>query len=213
VDRPLLNHAASKFTQMPSQTGSRLRRVAFVLALGVVCLAAVIAVVAGGSDDGDDAPPPPDYEQAFADAPPELAALNERANELIDGGAEAFETQLEDLRGYPVVVNKWASWCGPCRAEFPYFQQAAAEHGARVAFLGVDGMDSEDAARTFLEQYPVPYPSFSDPDEEIIEDVLDATVGYPSTVFFDAAGEPTYTRIGPYESAADLEADINRYAR
>jgi cytochrome c biogenesis protein CcmG, thiol:disulfide interchange protein DsbE len=199
---------------MSSETGSRLRRLAFGLALVVVCLAAVIAVVAGGSDDGgDSAPPPPDYEQAFADAPPELAELHERANELVDGGVDAFEAQLEDLRGYPVVVNKWASWCGPCRAEFPYFQQAAAEHGTRVAFLGVDGMDSEDAARTFLEQYPVPYPSFSDPDEDIIKDVLDAAVGYPSTVFYDAAGEPAYTRIGPYESAADLEADINRYAR
>ena len=73
------------------------------------------------------------------------------------------------MKGYPVVVNQWASWCGPCRAEFPWFQNASAKYGKKVAFLGVDSQDSDDAAKTFLGEYPVPYPSYTDPDKEIAE--------------------------------------------
>ena len=77
-----------------------------------------------------------------------------------------------------MVVNKWASWCGPCRFEFPFFQEVAAERGDEVAFIGIDSDDSEDAARTFLDEFPVPYPSFSDPDEEIAR-ALDAPASSP----------------------------------
>ena len=68
-------------------------------------------------------------------------------NKLLGGGADAFEERVEELRGYPVVVNKWASWCGPCRAEFPVFQKAAVQEARRIAFLGVDSNDNDDDAR------------------------------------------------------------------
>src|SRR5919106_4039195 len=70
--------------------------------------------------------------------PPELKALRAQANRLLDGGAEAFERRLRELGGHPVVVNQWASWCGPCRFEFPFFQRLARRYEGRVAFLGVD---------------------------------------------------------------------------
>jgi cytochrome c biogenesis protein CcmG/thiol:disulfide interchange protein DsbE len=110
-----------------------------------------------------------------------------------------------------VVVNKWASWCGPCRFEFPFFQSLAAEHGERVAFLGIDSNDSEDAARTFLEELPLPYPSFSDPDQEIAGSI-DAHQ-FPATAFFDSRGDHVYTHLGGYASEDDLAAEIERYAR
>jgi thiol-disulfide isomerase/thioredoxin len=117
-----------------------------------------------------------------------------------------------DLRGKPYVVNFWASWCGPCREEFPYFQEAAAKLGGRVAFLGVDSQDASDAAKQFLSEFPVPYPSYQDPDEKIVES-FDARFGLPATAFYDSQGELVYTKQGPYVSQADLEADIKRYAR
>ena len=69
------------------------------------------------------------------------------------------------------MVNKWASWCRPCRAEFPIFQQVATKRGKQVAFLGVNGADKRPAAEKFLAQRPLPYPSYEDPDEDIAQEL------------------------------------------
>lgn len=164
-----------------------------------------------GNTDSDGVPEPPDYERLLSDSPNELARLHVQASRLLDGGRKAFDYRLLELRGYPVVVNVWASWCGPCREEFPLFQKESAALGREVAFLGVNFQDDPDAAATFLESYPVPYPSYLDPDASIT-DSLGAGKGLPVTVFFDRGGKQTYTRYGPYRSADELRADIARYA-
>jgi cytochrome c biogenesis protein CcmG, thiol:disulfide interchange protein DsbE len=165
----------------------------------------------GSSSDGG-AAPPPRYGPALAGAPPPLARLYEDGNRLLPGGLEAFEHRLSDLRGHPVVVSKWASWCGPCREEFPWFQGLSARLGKRIAFVGVDSRDASEAARTFLEEFPVPYPSYMDPDEEIAR-AINATAGFPGTAFYDRSGGLAYVRQGQYPSEAALAADIRRYAR
>jgi thiol-disulfide isomerase/thioredoxin len=182
----------------------------------LVAIASFAPAACGGGDDADEGAGNPeskavDYEQALADAPPPLADLYAQGDALLDGRVDAFESQLEELRGYPAVVNAWASWCGPCRFEFPHFQALAAKRGTEVAFIGVDVEDSEEAARTFLEDFPVPYPSYSDPDRDIWD--LLRGVGLPVTAFYSADGELAYTHSGPYSSEADLAADIDRYAR
>ncbi|MEX2447871.1 MAG: TlpA disulfide reductase family protein [Solirubrobacterales bacterium] len=154
---------------------------------------------------------PPDYDEALAGAPAPLAALHRQENELLGGGLEAYEGRLAALRGYPVVANVWASWCGPCRLEFPYFQRAAAKYGKRIAFLGIDRQDSDDAALTFLREAPVPYPSYRDPDEAISESI-GASLGMPDTAFYDSGGELVYLKQGPYDDFAELRADIERHA-
>jgi cytochrome c biogenesis protein CcmG/thiol:disulfide interchange protein DsbE len=179
--------------------------------VAALCVTCAIALAACGGSNGDGASRPPDYEKALASARGPLGALYAQSNQLLPGGADAFEERLSDLRGYPVVVNKWASWCGPCRFEFPFFQRLSAKLGERVAFIGVDSDDSEDAARTFLRDYPVPYPSYSDPDEKVAA-VIKATLGFPSTAFYNSDGELTYTKQGGYAGQADLLADIRRYA-
>jgi thiol-disulfide isomerase/thioredoxin len=108
-----------------------------------------------------------------------------------------------------VVVNVWASWCGPCRLEFPDFQQVSAERGDEVAFLGVDALDTDPAAESFLEELPLPYPSVTDPDEQVRRQY--GIRGYPATMFFAANGELVHLKQGPYTSAAELEADIDEY--
>jgi cytochrome c biogenesis protein CcmG/thiol:disulfide interchange protein DsbE len=118
---------------------------------------------------------------------------------------------MAQLRGYPVVVNKWASWCAPCRGEFPAFQQAGVRVGKRVAFLGLDGNDPDSSARKFLKRYPVTYPSYRDPSEKIGPSIQ-AGVAYPTTVFFDRGGRLVYSHPGPYKTANDLIRDIKRYA-
>jgi cytochrome c biogenesis protein CcmG/thiol:disulfide interchange protein DsbE len=72
----------------------------------------------------------------------------------LDGSAQA---RLSAMRGRPVVLNFWASWCAPCREEAPVLAQAARSLGSRVAFLGVDIADSTQAARRYAAQAGYPY--------------------------------------------------------
>ena len=171
-------------------------------------LAVAIALVGCGAEDPESTPA--DAGQ-FKDAPEPIAALFDQQSELLDGGVNAFKARLADLKGYPVVVNKWASWCAPCRQEFPYFQRQAARLSETVAFIGVDTNDNDESARRFLEEYPVPYPSYKDPDNDIGE-VLEG-IAFPTTAFYDSKGELAYSKQGAYASEADLVEDIERYAR
>jgi cytochrome c biogenesis protein CcmG/thiol:disulfide interchange protein DsbE len=187
------------------------RRLRGLLALALLVLA--VLTTSGCSDSGGEGSDGsrPNYKKALAGAPAPLAALHKQANDLLPGGTDAYEERISQLRGYPIVVNVWASWCGPCRFEFPVLQKLAARYGKRVAFLGIDSQDSEDAAATFLREEPVPYPSYSDPDKDIAE-AIGATVGLPSTAFYDEQGELVYLKQGQYAKDSDLEADVRRYA-
>ncbi|HXV05371.1 MAG TPA: TlpA disulfide reductase family protein [Solirubrobacterales bacterium] len=165
----------------------------------------------GSTQGGDYGGKPPDYAKALAGSPAPLAALHRQANRLLPGGVNAYEKRIAGLHGYPAVVNVWASWCGPCRFEFPVFQRVAARYGRRVAFLGVNSQDANDAARTFLREDPVPYPSYVDPKRAIAESV-GVNLGLPDTAFYDRGGKLVYLKQGPYDEAAALRADLERYA-
>jgi thiol-disulfide isomerase/thioredoxin len=180
-------------------------KIAFLLLACVVLLACC-----GGCGEDEPESRAIDYEKALADAPPALAKLYSEGDALIPGGGDAFEQQLAELRGHPVVANLWASWCIPCRDEFPEFQEAAARFGDRVAFIGINTEDFDDAAATFLEDYPVPYPSVTDPEKDVQKDV--GLVGLPGTAFYDPEGELVHLKQGPYSSLEELTADIQRYA-
>lgn len=179
------------------------------LAVTVLLAALALGLVSCGSEEPVSSPPP-DYETALAGAPPKLAAIHTQANDLIGAGKEGYEARIEELRGLPIVVNAWASWCVPCRAEFPHLQQASAKLGKQVAFLGLNPDDSDDAAATFLRDNPVPYPSYTDPGREIAVSV-GVTFGLPATIFYNRDGE-RFTKHGIYRSEEDLIADIREHA-
>jgi cytochrome c biogenesis protein CcmG, thiol:disulfide interchange protein DsbE len=178
-------------------------------ALCALLLAALLVGGCGTAESGGGGAHP-DYAKALAGAPAPLAALYKQGNELLPGGLETYEKRLAQLRGHPVVVNVWASWCGPCREEFPVLQELSARYGKKVAFLGLNSEDSDEAAATFLREEPVPYPSYSDPDKTIFDSL--GAIGFPDTAFYDAQGELVFLKQGQYRDESELEADVRRYA-
>lgn len=184
----------------------------FLPALASLLAVGAIATGCGGDDPQSAGPSPEETRAALKGAPPPLAALHAQANELLDGGPEAFRERLAELRGYPIVVNKWGSWCGPCREEFPYFQRQALKHGKEVAFLGVDVQESKEEGRGLLEEMPVSYPSYWDRDLKVSA-VFDGVAATPVTAFYDSEGELAYLKQGVYSSEQDLADDIRRYGR
>jgi cytochrome c biogenesis protein CcmG, thiol:disulfide interchange protein DsbE len=191
-----------------------MRRLVLLLAAIALVVVLVIGLTqAGGNSPPEQAAPAFDVAQAtrqLEGAPAPLSALYAQPSAILDGGVKAFEKRIRSLKGNPAVVNKWASWCRPCRAEFPIFQQVATKRGKEIAFLGINGADKRPAAEKFLAQRPLPYLSYEDPHEDIAQE-RSASKFFPVTLFIDKNGKTAFTHTGEYTSAADLEADIDRY--
>jgi cytochrome c biogenesis protein CcmG/thiol:disulfide interchange protein DsbE len=189
-----------------------------IVTLACVALAAVIAVgvselpgSSGTSGSTGARLTPAQMHALLAGSPPPLAALHAQANTLLEGGAGALRARLANLKGYPVVINKWASWCEPCRAEYPAFQRVSAEYGRQVAFIGIDSGDSNHSdPSAFLAKFPVSYPSYYDHSGALGEQVTDSS-GTPVTVFIGRDGKQFIWQ-GQFPSAAKLAQDVQGYA-
>ena len=194
-----------------SAVSPRKRLAALVVLLVAVIVVAVVIVHPKTSNPRSANLSTSAVSAALAGSPPVLAALHAQGNQLLSGGPRAFQARLKALRGHPVVVNEWASWCEPCQSEFPVFQRVAVHYGRRVAFIGVDSKDINAAADAFLRRFPVSYPSYVDPSQRI-GSVLQAAGVIPQTVYIDARGKQVFDHAGPYETTGSLETDIRRYA-
>jgi thiol-disulfide isomerase/thioredoxin len=123
----------------------------------------------------------------------------------------ALEARIHSLRGFPIVVNAWASWCQPCKSEYPLFAQASARFGREVAFLGVDTLDySASDARAFLRAHPVSYPSYQSPQGTLPGP--GSALGLPTTIYIDRRGVVVKAVSGQYDSLGALYGDIQHYA-
>lgn len=178
--------------------------------VALACVVAAVFALACGSDPAPSSGGGVVALKPARDSPPELRRLVREANRLLDGGPDAFEARLAELRGYPVVVNQWASWCGPCRAEFPFFQRLARKYEGRLAFLGVNSQDARGDAEQFLREFPVPFPHYYDKDASVAR-VFGGGRAWPTTAYYTADGELANTHLGAYASEANLDEDIRRY--
>jgi cytochrome c biogenesis protein CcmG/thiol:disulfide interchange protein DsbE len=126
--------------------------------------------------------------------------------ERLDGKGEL---SLESLRGRPVVLNFWASWCGPCKDEAPILEEASQRWSDEgVAFVGIDVKDFRGDARKFIERYGVTYPNVYDGKGSTIGRY--GVTGYPETYFIDAEGRVRWRIAGPVEDAQDVDDGIRR---
>jgi thiol-disulfide isomerase/thioredoxin len=184
-----------------------------LIILAAVTLAAVLVVgilqTSGNDEPARSAPSAAEAQRKLAGAPKALAAIHDDANAMLP--VEDFRARLAALKGYPVVVNIWGSWCNPCREEFPIFEQVSVDLGKKVAFLGLATQDSKEAAGAFLAKHPVAYPSYMDFQGKEADAI--GLISAPATLFIDPKGNKTYLHQGKYQSAADLERDIARYTR
>lgn len=98
---------------------------------------------------------------------------------LLEGGTLSDE----DLRGKPVVLNFFASWCTPCREEAELLEKAFKEYSSRgVQFIGVNVEDTPEKAKDFVKEFGITYPVVKDYDLELVE-ALDTLIGWPQTFF------------------------------
>jgi cytochrome c biogenesis protein CcmG/thiol:disulfide interchange protein DsbE len=136
--------------------------------------------------------------------PQELAgeevALPENRLALPEYDLARYEALIDELRGTPVVVNFWGSWCPPCRGEAPELARSAREFEGEVQFLGVDILDHRQPARDFILEFRWEYPSIFDPRAEIRDGL--GYVGQPITLIYDTTGELAFEWVGPVN--ADL---------
>jgi len=109
---------------------------------------------------------------------------------------------LAELRGWPVVVNFWASWCIPCREEARAFRAVTERYADRVAFVGVDIQDLKSAARGFLRRHEVNYVSLRDGTDGTYNAY--GLTGVPETYFIDRQGRAISHAVGAI-SRQDLE--------
>jgi cytochrome c biogenesis protein CcmG, thiol:disulfide interchange protein DsbE len=114
----------------------------------------------------------------------------------------------EDLRGRPLVLNVWASWCVPCRKEMPAFQSVYLRARGTVGFLGVDYLDEADAARRLAADTGVSYPLAADPKGTEVGKF--GVTALPTTLFFSADGVLRGRRFGELD-ADRLRAAIRSY--
>lgn len=107
------------------------------------------------------------------------------------------DVDLAELRGRPVLVNIWASWCGPCRKEMPLLTGAHRQFGDQIQFVGLNTADAPPAAARFLEEYDVRYPQLADPNNVLLDRLR--IPGLPVTLVLGADGSILEKHIGPYE--------------
>jgi thiol-disulfide isomerase/thioredoxin len=126
---------------------------------------------------------------------------------------EGEQVDTSQWKGQPGVINVWASWCAPCRAEAPELV-AVRKKWPKVGFLGLDTRDSDAPARAFVKKFGITYPNLPDPDGRLVLQFSDSLPpqAIPSTLLIDAQGNVAGRFLGAV-SASDLDAALKELTR
>jgi len=141
--------------------------------------------------------------------PNPVASLPSSPTALPQMSFDQFKQMIGGLEGKPVLVNFWASWCGPCKQEAPVLAQMAKQYAGKVQFVGVDVADQPAAARAYIEKYGWTYPSVADPKYEIRRGF--GLLGQPDTILYDASGKQIWQAPGAITETA-LKSHLSQLA-
>jgi cytochrome c biogenesis protein CcmG, thiol:disulfide interchange protein DsbE len=134
------------------------------------------------------------------------AIVGSAAPDFVLADLDGNPLRLDDLRGRPVLVNFWASWCGPCVEEFPLLRDAAARHADDgLAIVGIVYQDRSEAARGFMQRNGATWPAAMDPGERVA--AAYGILAPPETFFIGRDGTIVARHIGQF-SAASLEENL-----
>ena len=124
-------------------------------------------------------------------------AIGQPAADFTLAALQGGEVRLSALRGHPVIINFWASWCRPCIEEFPLLRRAAAEHADDdLAIVGVVYDDGPEAAAAFMEEHGGTWPALLDPGMRIAEAY--GIYAPPETYFIGRDGRVVARQIGQF---------------
>jgi cytochrome c biogenesis protein CcmG/thiol:disulfide interchange protein DsbE len=168
-----------------------------VLIVGIVIAAAVILVLylALGTD------PQAIRSPLVGQVAPSFALREAGANRTLD---------LTSLRGKPVILNFWATWCGPCYIEHPVLVESSRRLGSDVQFIGVVFDDTEEKILKFLRENGTSYPTVLDDNGKTA--IAYGVGGVPETFFIDASGKIVTKHTGPL-STADIQQKLTAVLR
>jgi thiol-disulfide isomerase/thioredoxin len=136
------------------------------------------------------------------------SAAKAAAADVTVTAADGSPTTLAKLKGTPLVVNMWATWCHPCVTEMPAFDTVASSIGSGVRILGVNVADDAAAASAFAAKLGVHYPQYTDPDGNL-STAFDVS-NLPATAFIGADGTVLEVHSGAY-TADTLKAAIEHH--
>ena len=172
--------------------------------VALVCVAFAVAACGGESatsvDSGGTIAPPGTTAAPSEGAPSDDDRLPDVDLTSLSSGATSSLAQIEG----PAVVNLWATWCAPCRAEIPDFEEVHQARGHEVRFIGVNVGEDADDAQAFIDDVGATYDQFADFDGDVAT-ALQATA-MPLTVVIDADGVVTAHHLGPLDQDGLNEA-------
>jgi DsbE subfamily thiol:disulfide oxidoreductase len=115
---------------------------------------------------------------------------------------------LKDFKGEPIVINFWASWCGPCREEMPFLQKTWNEYKDKgIVFLGINVLDEEKNAKDFLNSFGISYINLKDSNGETANSY--SVVALPATFFIDKQGKIVRRNYGAFVGSTNEKSFIN----
>lgn len=133
--------------------------------------------------------------ESVGDNDPRLpAAVGSTAPDFTLPNLEGEPVALSSLRGKPVVINFWATWCAPCKEEMPLLESTSQQLGDQVVFLGVDYAEGKDVVQSFVSELGLTFPILLDSDGAVADRYF--VRNYPTTLFVDAEGVVRAQRVG-----------------